>query len=642
MNYKRLPKAKTWQLTTVFYIFIILCQACQNPTGQTKPGSPEVLLDTVVTNLIRLRPIQPAKSWSAKADQLLKKYEQQGSYKDNFSYCVLKVFKGADKKTDSLVNVVNFKIPKTHADEWALQQFLILKAKIQHADINTGSVLTDFIKVRNEVEHLKSSFLYLYDDKLAMIYYRNGDPENSLKYTEQFRTHYPYASHVRFKQMYYDIRFMLALKMEAKADTKKYLDSCQILAISIKDTLAIMRSYEFEAQWLIETGQTAEAVRKQRMYFNYLKKQDRLEFDLFNNMALVFIKNKQPDSAIACLQDALKWEQSKAKKAVDRTRLYDNLSDAYLLKGDYINAFKAKDEQLKAYRMGTEMMQRETIAELEKKYEAKKKDEFIHTLKANNALNEKLMIQQRWIFVILIAFATFVLIMVLKLTKQKLLKAENDKLNLQNKQLLLEQKFRQNQLNPHFIYNTISNLQGLISDNKKEEANRYLVRMTRVIRDMLELNRHDFITLDQEVKSLENYLSLQQMRYNDSFEVNIDTGTLDLDNVLIPPMLIQPFVENAIEHGLKNIDHKGQLNVLFREENQLLHIEVTDNGTGIKKENYMNRNKESISQQLTKERITLLFNGEDHPAGMRIQPNFNADGSGYKVEIFIPMQLNFD
>ncbi|WP_157274124.1 histidine kinase [Pedobacter sp. BAL39] len=589
-----------------------------------------------------MRPIQSAKLWSEKADQLLAKYELQPDYKDNFSYCVLKVFKGGDKKADPGVNLQGFKVSKTQKEEWSLQQFLILKAKIQFADINTGGVLQDFIRVRNEVERLNSSFIYLYDDKLAMIYYRNGDPENSLRYTEQFKMHYPYAGHVRFKQLYYDIRFMLALKMGAKAYTKRYLDSCQTLAVSIKDTLAIMRSYEFEAQWLIENGQTAEAVEKQRMYFNYQKHHDHLQFDLFNNMAQVFIKNKQPDSAIAYLQEGLKWEDAKAKRAIDRTRLFDNLSDAYVLKGDYRNAYKAKDGQLESYRLGMEMMQKETIADLEKKYEAKKKDQFIGTLKANNALNEKLMVQQRWIFVILILFAVFVLIVVLKMTKQKLLKAENDQLLMKNKQLLLEQKFRQNQLNPHFIYNTISNLQGLISDNKKEEANRYLVRMTRVIRDMLELNRNDFITLDQEVKSLENYVALQQMRYNGTFDVNIDTGVLDLENVLIPPMLIQPFVENAIEHGLKNISHKGKLEISFWEKEQLLHIEVTDNGTGYKEANHMNKNKVSISQQLTEERIALLFTDEAKPAGMRIQPNINPDGSGYKVEVFIPLQLNFD
>jgi len=620
----------------------IIWQGCQPKPESTKQLESDVIPDTAVMNAIRRKPIQSEKTWSAATDKLLRQYEQQANYKSNFYYCALKVFKGVDRKTDSAINIAEFKIAKDRVEEWCLQQFLILREKTQYADINTAGLLADFIKGRNEAERLNSAFLYLYEDKLAMIYYRNGDPESSLRYMEQFKAHYPYAAHVRFKQMYYDIRFMLALKMENKADSKRYLDSCKTLAFALKDTLAIMRSEEFEAQWLLETGQFAKAVEKQRAYFNYLRSQDRLEFDLFNNMAMVFIKNKQPDSAIAYLEAGMKWETAKAKKSVDRTRLYENLSEAYALKRDYQKAYEAKEKQFDAYKVGTELMQKEAIAEIEQKYEAKKKDQFIKTLKSNNALNEKLLIQQRWIFAILILFAVFILIASLKASKQKLLKVENDKLLIQNKQLLLEQKFRQNQLNPHFIYNAISNLQGLISDNKKTEANQYLVRMTRVIRDMLELNRHDFITLDQEVKNLENYIALQQMRYNDAFDIRIETGELDLDNILIPPMLVQPFVENAIEHGLKNISRKGILEIFVSEKNNSLHIEVIDNGAGLQKGKQMNRKKESISQQITKERIELLFGNEDKRAGMSIQPNHNPDGSGYKVEIYIPMMLNFD
>src|SRR5690606_4336523 len=130
--------------------------------------------------------------------------------------------------------------------------------------------------------------------------------------------------------------------------------------------------------------------------------------------------------------------------------------------------------------------QKTAIAELSTKYETDKKDRAISSLKANNDLNRQLMRQQRWIFAIVLLLLTVIIVFIYKSYKDKFLRSEHDKLRLQNKQLLLEQKNRQNQLNPHFVYNAISNLQGLISANRKQEANQYLVTLTKVIRDMLE------------------------------------------------------------------------------------------------------------------------------------------------------------
>ena len=164
------------------------------------------------------------------------------------------------------------------------------------------------------------------------------------------------------------------------------------------------------------------------------------------------------------------------------------------------------------------------------------------------------MVQQRWIFVILFALIFSIAFFIYYRNKQKLLKNINQRIVAENRQLILEQKTRQNQLNPHFIYNAIANLQGLISSEQKAKANQYLILLSRQIRDILELNREEYISLDQEIKSLKNYILLQQMRYQDVFDFEIESGNSDVDDVMIPPMLTQPFVENAIEHAFKNLN----------------------------------------------------------------------------------------
>ena len=159
---------------------------------------------------------------------------------------------------------------------------------------------------------------------------------------------------------------------------------------------------------------------------------------------------------------------------------------------------------------------------------------------------------------------------------------------------------------------------------------------------MLELNRQDFITLDKEIKSLRYYVELQQMRFSHSFQFKIETGSLELENILIPPMLVQPFVENAIEHGLKNLEKEGLLQVEVTAENNTLLISIMDNGQGGQDAWLKNPNKESLSQIITEELIEFLYVKDKNVSGVKISPNFKADGTGYKVEIYIPLTLYFD
>jgi LytS/YehU family sensor histidine kinase len=300
------------------------------------------------------------------------------------------------------------------------------------------------------------------------------------------------------------------------------------------------------------------------------------------------------------------------------------------------------DSAYQDYKNSTKSIENERINEINTRYETEKKDQAIKLLKTTNAFNHKIMVQQRWIFVILFALIFSIAFFIYYRNKQKLLKNINQRIIAENRQLILEQKTRQNQLNPHFIYNAIANLQGLISSEQKAKANQYLILLSRQIRDILELNREEYISLDQEIKSLKNYILLQQMRYQDVFDFEIESGNLDVDDVMIPPMLIQPFVENAIEHAFKNLNYRGQLQILFNQEADQLHIVISDNGWGMQSYQKNNAHKTSLSQVITKERLELLFNDPQQKARIEIKPNYREDKSGYRVELYIPLVLYFN
>lgn len=522
---------------------------------------------------------------------------------------------------------------------YALRQYLKLNLQIGAEEISSGNLMEQIIVERQKVEKSKSVFLYLMDDLLANAFYNNDEYIKSLKYTKLYRKNHPLSNQNRLKQRYFDISFLLSQGLSDTIGMKKYLDSSRMLAVGLQDTLAFMRTIDYEAQLDLATGRPEHAVKKFRVFYNYLKSKDKLRFYVFHNLAEGFLKLNLPDSTIKYIK------MSEEKKGWDEVNISSELSilnllsEAYLMKGDYKGAYLAKARQHNESIKITTEMQKEKIEELITKYETRKKDQDIKILKETNILSSKLLSQQRWIFFISFLFLALVLLFTYKIYKEQLLKAKHNQLINENKQYVLEQKNRQNQLNPHFIYNAIANLQGLIGAVKTKEANRYLMALTRLIRDILELNRHDFITLEQEVRSLKNYILLQKMRFNDIFDYRIDTDDLEVDNLLIPPMLVQPFVENAIEHGLKNLACRGgMLKIDFYVEDDYLIVCITDNGIGVKEKHTAKNEKTSLSQVITEERLTLLYTDVQNKASLNTYPNYSPSGDGYQVKMSLPLK----
>ena len=138
------------------------------------------------------------------------------------------------------------------------------------------------------------------------------------------------------------------------------------------------------------------------------------------------------------------------------------------------------------------------------------------------------------------------------------------------------------QMNPHFIFNCLNSIQNFISQNDRYNATRYLAKFAQLIRDILNASMEERISLEEEIKILENYLTLEKLRFKNKFEYQIQVDPkLDPFEVSIPPLLTQPFVENAILHGISEKDSGGQIQVDFYQKENRLEIEIKDNGMGI-------------------------------------------------------------
>lgn len=149
----------------------------------------------------------------------------------------------------------------------------------------------------------------------------------------------------------------------------------------------------------------------------------------------------------------------------------------------------------------------------------------------------------------------------------------------QKEKMLLQQQLLRTQLDPHFIFNTLAAVQSFVRLGKTENAIKYLHRFSRLLRNSLELSRKDLVLLQDDMDTLEYYLGLQQMRYEDGFTYQIACAEdQQLSAVMLPPMLVQPYVEHAILHGMDVHSGKGHINVFFQLHADVLHVSITDNG----------------------------------------------------------------
>lgn len=215
------------------------------------------------------------------------------------------------------------------------------------------------------------------------------------------------------------------------------------------------------------------------------------------------------------------------------------------------------------------------------------------------------------------------------------------KIKIKQQNTELEQKLLASQMNPHFIFNALSAIQSYMYNNQSEEAGNYLSGFSRLVRLILQNSRSRFIPLDDEIQTLKLYLKLQKLRFADKFEYEISHPEAGkLANIMVPPMMAQPFIENSIEHGILHKDGNGliSINISIREKN--IGLEICDDGIGIKKARELNqnlRNHTSFATSITRERLTILEKTFKVKSEIKIIDRSTAEQtSGTRVILTIP------
>lgn len=204
---------------------------------------------------------------------------------------------------------------------------------------------------------------------------------------------------------------------------------------------------------------------------------------------------------------------------------------------------------------------------------------------------------------------------------------------------LLALKSLRSQMNPHFIFNALNSVNHFIAQQDERTANRFLSEFSQLMRLVLENSQEDFITLQKEQEILALYMKLEHYRFRDKFDYEIDIDeSINAESVLVPPMLIQPYLENAVWHGLRYRDSVGFLKLSMTRSNGSLMVTITDNGIGRKKSAELkteNQKKhKSTGLKNIKERLEIL--NHVYRTHYEVKVNDGPGGQGTVVEIKIP------
>ncbi|MBL1223004.1 histidine kinase [Chryseobacterium sp. L7] len=337
--------------------------------------------------------------------------------------------------------------------------------------------------------------------------------------------------------------------------------------------------------------------KKKVLKEDFVKENSQEKVNQIQELADIYIKKNDPEEAVVLLKNAYgialeKGHTLEAQKSVKRLdSLYNisgNTNASVTLYRDFLGKLPdlvSKDRSLVDNKILEDTEQR--ISQLEK--EKGLKDELIRKKSVFN-----------YSLIGVLILLTGLIIFIFRTLK---------KVQIKNKKIALQSLRRE--MNPHFIFNSLNSVNHFIATNNELEANQYLTKFSKLMRGVMENSAEDFIPFQQELDLLQNYLALEKTRFADKFDYEIEVDeSLNMQSLKVPGMLIQPFLENAVWHGLRYRNDKGFLKLSFEKEDQYLKITIEDNGIGIeeskKQKTEHQKTREGRGMKNTVERIRLL------------------------------------
>ena len=354
----------------------------------------------------------------------------------------------------------------------------------------------------------------------------------------------------------------------------------------------------------------------------------------FNNLA-----------EIEYLENNLQEAQSYVNRSLDNARETGNLEAleaAWSLQAKISEALGDDKKALAAFKKYSifkdslfSESKYKSIRETEAKFETEKKEQQLALLTEKNEV-QQLKLSRRFnlllasgIGILLVLFISYLLI-------------RQNRIKSKHKAIELEQRLLRSQMNPHFIFNSLIAIQSYIYKSEPLEAGDFLAKFADLVRLTLEHSRVEYVLLSEERKMLTAYLDLQMLRFENRFDFGISfADDLDAGNIKIPPMFAQPFIENAIEHGLRHKKEKGHLKITYSLKSEhCVEIVIEDDGVGRDKARDIEKKKQhqSLAIEITKERLSILNKRYKHKFKLDVTDlkDEYENAGGTRVRIILP------
>ena len=399
----------------------------------------------------------------------------------------------------------------------------------------------------------------------------------------------------------------------------------------------------------IDNYQSELSFKKERLQRsteqNDLNRQNTLNLDI----ADIYISNEQEEEALPYLENTVEIAEELGNLE-QNIKARKSLSDVYADQGDYNSALvnyqkyvalvdtlyniKQKEIELSSQVQQDVLRKQNTINTLEKDLQLDNSK--ILLLQQEGDLQEASLARQRLLIYGLMSIIGIILVSAIVLYR-----------NVQQKKTanqLLALKSLRSQMNPHFIFNALNSVNSFISMSDTRKANKYLSDFSKLMRTVMENSQQDFVPLAEEIATLELYLKLEHFRFQDKFDYELDIDPdLPVDEYRIPPMLVQPYIENAIWHGLRYKEEKGMLKVtISRSKNELL-LSITDNGIGRKRslaiKTANQKTQGSTGMKNTANRIQLINDTYKSRIKIDVKDLNGSDEAGTWVKVHIPLSL---